>query len=267
VEKAHRICSATPLRSAGLSVSLVSSGRRRFLSLIVGASAVAVGLTLLGLQKHEQSRRVSTKNSRTIEAGATPRTCGSVSVEETLAKRRSIREYADEPLKIDQVMQLLWAAQGITKPEYGFRTAPSAGGTYPLEIYLVARHLGVTGLEAGIYRYESRDHTLVKTIGGDLSAQLMAAALDQEWVGAAPANFVITAVFERTTAKYGERGVRYVWQETGHAAQNIYLQAVALGVGNVVVGAFLDTEVQKILQLPELERPMCVIPIGVLRTA
>lgn len=267
MEKAHRICSATPLRSAGLSVSSTSQGRRRFLSLIVGGSVVGVGLVLLGLEKHQQSRRTSTRNPRTIQANATPRTSGSVSIEETLAKRRSIREYADEPLRIDEVMQLLWAAQGITKPEYGFRTAPSAGGTYPLEIYLVARHLGVTGLEAGIYRYEPRDHTLVKIIGGDFGDQLMAAALDQEWVGAAPANFVITAVFERTTAKYGERGVRYVWQETGHAAQNIYLQTVALGLGNVVVGAFDDTEVQRILQLPELERPMCVIPIGVLRTA
>jgi SagB-type dehydrogenase family enzyme len=164
-------------------------------------------------------------------------------------------------------MQLLWAAQGVTKPEYGFRTAPSAGGTYPLEVYVVVKSSGVMGLEAGIHRYEPRDHTLIKIVDGDFSRQLMAAALDQEWVGAAPANFVITAVFERTSAKYGERGIRYVWQETGHAAQNIYLQAVALGLGNVVIGAFHDNEVQTILQLPDFEKPMCVIPVGVLKTS
>jgi len=104
-------------------------------------------------------------------------------------------------------------------------------------------------------------------IGGDFSGQLMAAALDQEWVGAAPVNFVITAIFERTTGKYGERGVRYVWQETGHAAQNIYLQAVALGLGNVVIGGFHDAEVQRILGLSDFEKPAYVIPAGVLRTS
>ena len=227
----------------------------------------AIGLLLLGLGKFEQSQRTFTAKSHTVQVGVGPRTSGSVSVEEALARRRSIREYANEPLTIDQVMQLLWAAQGITNADYGFRTAPSAGGTYPLEIYLVTGPSGVVGLEAGIYRYEPRNHTLIKTIGGDFSAQLMAAALDQEWVGAAPVNFVITAVFERTTGKYGERGVRYVWQETGHAAQNMYLQAVALGLGNVVVGGFHDTEVQRILELSDLEKPAYVIPVGVLRTS
>jgi SagB-type dehydrogenase family enzyme len=225
----------------------------------------AIGLLLLGLGKFEQSQRTFTAKSHTVQVGVGPRTSGSVSVEEALARRRSIREYADEPLTIDQVMQLLWAAQGITNADYGFRTAPSAGGTYPLEIYLVTRPSGVVGLESGIYRYEPRNHTLIRIVGGDFSAQLMAAALDQEWVGAAPISFVITTIFERTTSKYGERGVRYVWQETGHAAQNMYLQAVALGLGNVVVGGFHDNEVQRILQLSDFEKPAYVIPVGVLR--
>jgi len=227
--------------------------------------ATAIGLLLLGLGKFEQSQRTFTAKSHTVQVGVGPRTSGSVSVEEALARRRSIREYADEPLTIDQVMQLLWAAQGITNADYGFRTAPSAGGTYPLEIYLVTRPSGVVGLESGIYRYEPRNHTLIRIVGGDFSAQLMAAALDQEWVGAAPISFVITTILERTTSKYGERGVRYVWQETGHAAQNMYLQAVALGLGNVVVGGFHDNEVQRILQLSDFEKPAYVIPVGVLR--
>jgi len=167
---------------------------------------------------------------------------------------------------MEQVMQLLWAAQGITLSEHGFRTAPSAGGTYPLEIYLVTKPSGVEKLDAGIYRYEPKDHTLVKRIAGDYSAQLIAAAQNQKSVGSAPVDFVITAIFDRTTRKYGERGVRYVWQETGHAAQNIYLQAVALGLGNVVVGSFHDAEVQRILKVSDQEKPAYVIPVGVPKT-
>jgi SagB-type dehydrogenase family enzyme len=211
----------------------------------------------------------TTRPSTSVQETTTPpsTTWETIPLEDMLTKRRSIREYADKPLTIEQVMQLLWAAQGITLEQYGFRTAPSAGGTYPLEIYLVTKRSGVESLEPGIYHYEPREHRLVRRIEGDFSAELMAAALDQDWVGMASANLVITAVFDRTTRKYGERGVRYVWQETGHAAQNIYLQAVALGLGNVVVGAFHDSEVQRILGVPEQEKPAYVIPVGVPRTS
>ena len=250
-----------------LSVSPARLGRRSFLGLVAGTLTAAVGFALFSLGEFEQTKRTLTGNSQTVQVDTELRTSGSVSVEEALARRRSVRDYADESLTIDQVMQLFWAAQGITNTAYGFRTAPSAGGTYPLEIYLVTRRSGVVGLEAGIYRYEPRNHALIRTIKGEFSGQLMAAALDQEWVGAAPVNFVITAVFERTTGKYGERGTKYVWQETGHAAQNIYLQAVALGLGNVVIGGFHDTEVQKVLQLPDYEKPAYVIPIGVPKTS
>jgi len=247
-----------------LSLSSPNLRRRSYLGLVAGALTSAIGLVLFSLIRLEQPKQTFTAESQTAHLGATRSTLGFVSVEEALARRRSVREYADEPLTIEQVMQLLWAAQGITNAEHGFRTAPSAGGTYPLEIYLVARPSGVVGLDAGVYRYEPQNHSLISVISGDFSGQLMAAALGQEWVGAAPINFVITNIFERTTSKYGERGVRYVWQETGHAAQNIYLQAVALGLGNVVVGAFHDTEVQRILGLPDFEKPACVIPVGVL---
>lgn len=236
--------------------------RRSFLGLVAGALTAAVGLALFSIGKLDETRSTSTETSHVAHTGLPPKTSGLVSVEETLARRRSIREYSEKPLSVEQIMQLLWAAQGITQEQYGFRTAPSAGGTYPLEVYLVAKPSGVEGLDAGIYHYEPRDHSLVKVITGDFSKQLMAAALDQEWVGSAPVNLVITAIFERTTGKYGERGVRYVWQETGHAAQNIYLQAVALGLGNVVVGGFHDSEVQKILQLSDFEKPAYVIPVG-----
>jgi len=247
-------------------VSLLRLRRRSFLGLLAGALTAGVGLVMFSSWKSKQLKPTAAEMPQVVQTGPHPKTCGSISVEEALAKRRSIREYADKSLTIEQLMQLLWAAQGITLRPYGFRTAPSAGATYPLEIYLVTKRSGVEGLEAGIYHYEPRDHRLVERIAGDFSGQLMAAALDQEWVGSAPVNFVITAVFDRTTGKYGERGVRYVWQETGHAAQNIYLQAVALGLGNVVVGAFHDAEVQRILELSDLEKPAYVIPVGVLNT-
>lgn len=247
-------------------MSLQRLRRRSFLGFLAGTLTAGVGLVMLSSWKSKEPRSTVAETPQVVQTGLHPKTWGSISVEEALARRRSIREYADKSLTIEQVMQLLWAAQGITLPQYGFRTAPSAGGTYPLEVYVFTKPYGVEGLEAGIYHYEPRGHRLVKRISGDFSEQLMAAALNQEWVGSAPVNLVITAVFDRTTGKYGERGNRYVWQETGHAAQNIYLQAVALGLGNVVVGAFHDAEVQRILELSDQEKPAYVIPVGVPKT-
>jgi len=247
-------------------VSKVKVGRRTFLGIVAAALAGGTGLILLSSGKFGQPKTSRVTTSQSVLSGLPPRTSGRVSVEEALARRRSVREYADRPLTIEQIMQLLWASQGITLPQYGFRTAPSAGGTYPLEVYVVAKPFGVETLEAGIYHYEARGHRLVKVMVGDFSEQLKVAALNQEWVGSAPVNFVITSVPDRTTGKYGERGVRYVWQETGHAAQNIYLQAVALGLGNVVIGGFHDSEVQRILQLSDYEKPAYVIAIGIPRT-
>ncbi|MET1160795.1 MAG: SagB/ThcOx family dehydrogenase [Thermoprotei archaeon] len=191
-----------------------------------------------------------------------------LSVEEALAYRRSIRDYRDEPLTLEQLSQLLWAAYGITDPRRGFKTTPSAGATYPLEIYVVVKTKGVKinethYLEPGSYKYLPDEHALVLVKRGDLSRQLMRAALDQEWVGEAPVNIVIAAVFERTTGYYGQRGIRYVYMEVGHAGQNVYLEATALGLGCVVVGAFYDEEVRKIVGLDAGEEPMYIIPVGV----
>lgn len=191
-----------------------------------------------------------------------------LSVEEALAYRRSIREYKDEPLTLDQLSQLLWATYGVTDPRRGFKTTPSAGATYPLEIYVVIKSRGVvldngSYLKPGSYKYNWRTHSLKLIKQGDLSRDLMKAALDQEWVGAAPINIVIAAVFERTTNYYGERGIRYVYMEVGHAGQNIYLEATALGLGCVVVGAFYDEMVKEVVGLAPREEPMYIIPVGV----
>jgi len=189
-----------------------------------------------------------------------PRIKSNVSVEEAMFKRRSIREYQDKAVTLEQVAQILWAAQGITS-EWGGRTAPSAGGTYPLEVYLVTRK--VENLEPGVYNYIPHTHSLSLVVKGEYSKKLMEASLNQKWVGDASFNLVIAADFSRTTRVYGERGVRYVYLEAGHAAQNVYLQAVALELGCVVVGAFNDELVKSYLELPKNIEPIYVIPIGI----
>lgn len=185
-----------------------------------------------------------------------------VSVEEAILQRRSERDYTSQALTLQEVSQLLWAAQGITDPR-GYRAAPSAGATYPLEIYIVVGN--VEGVAKGIYRYEPEAHQLLRVVSGEQRGALAQAALNQQFIAQAPVNLVITAVYERTTQRYGERGIRYVHMEAGHAAQNVYLQAVALNLGTVVVGAFHDNQVKEILNLAEDEEPLYIIPVGKIR--
>lgn len=184
----------------------------------------------------------------------TPAVSGDVSLEAALAGRRSVREFSDRPLTAAELGQLLWAAQGITDPR-GYRTAPSAGALYPLEIYVATA--------GGLYHYQPARHALAVVGGSDVRQALYEAALRQEAVSRAPAVFVIAAVYERTAVKYGaERSPRYVHLEAGHAAQNILLQAVALGLGAVPIGAFDDGAIQEAMGLPAEEQPLYLIPVG-----
>ncbi len=187
---------------------------------------------------------------------------GLVSVEEILATRRSNRLYTGEPLTLQEASQLLWAANGITEPRWGFRTAPSAGGTYPLEVYIVVAKGGVDDLPPGVYRYIPQHHSLILISASDVTADLAVAALDQEWVAEASMNIVISAVYERTTDKYGDRGIRYVHMEVGHVGQNIYLQAIALKLGTTVIGAFHDDRVQSLVGMPDEEKPLYIASVG-----
>ena len=188
-----------------------------------------------------------------------PRIQSQTSVEAALLTRRSVRTYSDAPLTLPEAGQLLWAAQGITDPN-GFRTAPSAGALYPLELYLVVK--SVDRLSPGIYHYLPTDHQLRLLSEGEVSDQLSDAALRQSAVKDAPAVIVFSAVPERTMARYGERGMQYVFMEAGHAAQNVCLQAVALDLGTVTIGAFDEDEVRTILNLPEREIPLYLLPVG-----
>ncbi|MDI6715423.1 MAG: SagB/ThcOx family dehydrogenase [Actinomycetota bacterium] len=189
-----------------------------------------------------------------------PRYRSSISVEEAILRRRSIRRYKDEPLALEEVSQLLWAAQGITEPYKGLRAAPSAGALYPLETYLVAGN--VNSLPAGVYKYRPFGHDLIKTLDGDIRTKLAIAAINQTKIKKAAASIVFSAVYERTVSKYGNRGIRYVHMDLGLAAENVYLQAVSLGLGTLAVGAFDDLSVKVILDMPQEEYPLCIMPIG-----
>jgi SagB-type dehydrogenase family enzyme len=186
-------------------------------------------------------------------------TVSSMPVEEALMERRSVRSFSDERLTPNHVSQLLWAAQGITHTR-GFRTSPSAGALYPLELYLVAGK--VQSIAPGSYKYAPVKNGLLRAAEGDLRGKICAASLHQSAVCDAPAVVVLTAVYERVTVKYGDRGQRYVHMEAGHAAQNLCLQAVALNLGSVVIGAFSDNDIKKALNLPPNEVPLYVIPVG-----
>lgn len=183
-----------------------------------------------------------------------PRVTSEASLEECIRERRSVRRYDAQVVGLEHVSQLCWAAQGITDERRGLRAAPSAGATYPLELYVVN--------EDGLFRYLPRKHALVRLSDSDLRASLARAALGQDFIEEAPLDLVITAVYSRTTRRYGDRGHRYVHMEVGHAAQNIHLQAVALGLSSVPVGAFYDEEVRDVLSLPEEEVPLYIVPVG-----
>lgn len=183
---------------------------------------------------------------------------GDSSLEQLLAQRRSIRDYSATALSIAEVGQLLWAAQGITHTR-GFRTAPSAGALYPLELYLVTAR--VDGLTPGVYHYDPRRHRLEKS-GDEVLDELSRSALSQSCVKQAAAVIVLAAVYERTTKKYGNRGRRYVHIEVGHVAQNIFLQSEALGLATVTVGAYDDEAVAGVLHVPDNVQPLLLMPIG-----
>jgi SagB-type dehydrogenase family enzyme len=210
--------------------------------------AVTVGIGLLAACGTDT---VATPTS-TLEALPTPRLDGPMSLEDALATRRSVRAFADAPVARTQLGQLLWSAQGVTSAE-GRRTAPSAGALYPLEVYVADA--------SGLYRYVPASHALERLGDADLRDWLGEAA-GQEAVGAAPTVVVITAVEARTAIRYGDRAARYVALEAGHAAQNLLLEATALGLGAVPIGSFDDRAVADVLRLPDGEAALYLIPVG-----
>jgi len=180
---------------------------------------------------------------------------GTMPLEQAIAKRRSRRRFLAQPLSLEQMGQLLWSAAGVTTPE-GLRAAPSAGAMYPLEVYAVCAE--------GLFHYQPDDHSLVKVNAEDLRGALAIASWGQDFVAQAPFSVILTAIYERTTTRYGERGNRYVHMDCGYAAENVHLQAEALGLGSVSVGAFDDAAVSRVLSLEKSEQPLLIIPVGVI---
>jgi len=178
-----------------------------------------------------------------------------VSVEECLLKRRSVRSFKHKKLTLQEISQLLWSAYGVTEQKNLFKTTPSAGATYPLEIYYLT--------ENGIYHYLPEEHAVELVKQGDLRKELVSSVLEQEFVFNASINIIICAVYERTTLYYGNRGVRYVHFEIGHCAQNLCLQAISLGLDSVCIGAFDDKKLKSLLSVSVDIEPLYIISIGV----
>jgi len=183
-----------------------------------------------------------------------PKQKGNISLEETIEKRRSERSLSGKELTLEQIGQLLWSCQGITDETRGLRSAPSAGATYPLEVYLVSGD--------GFFHYIPETHSIERIKSKDLREELSIACLGQRFVKDAAIDIIMCADFKKTSGHYGKRGENYVYIEVGHAAENLHLQAVALGLGSVPVGAFSDDAVKKLLDLPKDIVPIYVIPVG-----
>jgi SagB-type dehydrogenase family enzyme len=187
---------------------------------------------------------------------------GKVSVEKAIKERRTIRDFKDRLLSLTHLSQLLWAAQGITDPTIGRRAAPSGGALYPLDIYVLIGENGVEKMEAGVYHYLPKEHSVLPISKGDRRKEIASASLWQMWMAKAPVIFIITAEYKRITWKYGERGIRYSLIEVGHVGQNLFLQAEALGLGAGIVGAFNDLEVSKVAGFPSKHEPLLIMPVG-----
>ena len=220
------------------------------------------------------SLRAKQSNPQLIIKLPSPQLKGKVPVEEAIAKRRSVRRYRTEPLTLSRLSQILWSAQGITGVGK-LRAAPSAGATYPLEIFVVVGKQAIIviasgakqstnreELQAGIYHYEVDSHSLSLHKLGDLRLDLARAALDQGFIAEVPVDIVICAIYSRTSYTCGRRGERYVHMEVGHVGENIHLQAIALGLATVEIGAFDDKEVRKVLNLEEQIKTLYIMPIG-----
>ena len=182
-----------------------------------------------------------------------PRPPSSMALHDALVKRRSVRDFSDDPLSLDQLSYLLWAAGGLQPRRGGdeFRTAPSAGALYPIETYVAVNR--VAGVVSGIYHYSVKSHLLEELKSGDFGRQVATAALGQEMCADAAAVFIWTAIFQRAKWKYKQRAYRYVYLDAGHIAENFALAAVALGLGTCQIGALFDDECNRIIGVDGLE--------------
>ncbi len=191
-----------------------------------------------------------------------PSFAGRKSVEEAIKARRTIRHFKARGLSLEQLSQLLWAAYGITAENELFKSVPSAGALYPLDIWAAVGEKGVEGLAAGVYHYLPKGHRLTQIKVGDIREDIARASLYQNWMAEAPVVIVITGEYERCTRKYRDRGVPYTYIEAGHVGQNIFLQCEALGLGAGIVGAFYNDPIRQVLGIGKIYDPILIMPVG-----
>jgi len=229
--------------------------------ILIGIIALGMALTMMsGCREAAPTRNSSRRNIQGTIRLPEPSLQGEASLEAVLLRRVSRRNFSVGAISLGDLGQLLWAAQGQASDARSgaTRTAPSAGATHPLQIYVVVGN--VEDLQVGIYLYQQRDHSLVMVAAGHFESELAAVALGQGFLARAAVNLVLTADYGLTTGRYGERGRRYVYMEVGHATQNILLQSEALRLGAVAVGAFYD---ERLVSLLETETaPLMIVPIG-----
>lgn len=238
------------------ALNLPEADMRRYrVPALVLAFVAFAGLAVMLLPKPNRGRDpLSPADAREEETMPAPRTSGGMPLADVLARRRSGREFAPGQLAPEQVSQLCWAAQGVTDPTQGYRTAPSAGALFPITLYVVDR--------GSVFEYHPGRHVLTRLRDGDCRDQLQSAALGQPCVGAAPVCLVIAMDVGRSASKYGHSAERYCLLEAGHVAQNVLLQATALGLVGVPVGAFDDRAITTLLRLPPNREPVYLLPIG-----
>lgn len=244
----------------------------RATALVAAGGSALLGWTLDAFEL-DRAATAEASDEKPIQAGEStvelppPGTVdGSKRVGTAIAERRSRREFESSPLTSRELGQILWAAQGITERhpiDVDFRAAPSAGATYPLEVFVVIGEPGVTGFDPGIYQYEPQSHTLEELEEGQYLEEVATIAVDQEWIEGAALTIVITAIDDRTTKRYGSRGRRrYVPMEAGHVGENIYLQCESLDLATVAVGAFRDSDLRELLGVSDTHRPLSIYPVG-----
>ena len=211
------------------------------------------GRKLAPFKLYDDAERISLPQPRTTN----------MPVDEAIGKRHSMRSFSPSTIPLDYLTRVLHSAYGITQSRdgLGHRGVPSAGGLFPIEIYVLAAR--VDSLAAGIYHFQASDTTLELVREGDFSAAIHEAANNQEAVASMPVALVIAARFDRTTWKYADRGYRYVYIEAGAVCQNVYLQATALDMGTCAVGAFNDEALSALLEIDGIdEAPLLIMPLG-----
>ncbi len=228
-------------------------------TVFVGCIAVLAGVVIVSVACSNENNAEEDAMGTRVELPE-PKTDGEVPLERTIAERRSRRSFSDRGISLEDAGQILWSAQGLTEGHY--RAAPSAGATYPLEMFVAVGEGTVGDLAAGVYRYHPGDHALSQGVVGDVRGRLAGAALRQGFVADGAMVVVIAADYGRTTGRYGERGIRYVHMEVGHVGGNIYLQCEALNLGTVAVGAFDDEEVEDVVGISGELDALYIMPVG-----